>query len=303
MKKTTLAEYKARLLPVLLYIQQHLDEPLPLEELASIAFFSPFHFHRFFKGMTGESVKGHVRRLRMEKAAGVLKRTRRPVIDIALDAGYETHESFTRAFHDMFGTSPTAFRASRSAVFGLPAQSGVHYQPQEPLRNFKARKPGGKPMQVQIKTCSAKRVAYVRHVGPYGACGEAWDRLLPPLGQAGWLGGDTQFIGLCHDDPEITAPDQLRYDACVTVPDAFQPCGEIGVQVVPGGEYAITTHFGPYDRLGKTYARLLGEWLPRSGRELAPASCFEVYLNSPDSTDPKELITDIFVPLKPNQTT
>ena len=68
--------------------------------------------------------------------------------------------------------------------------------------------------------------------------------------------------------------------------------------MIPGGDYAVVTHFGPYHKLGETYARLFGEWLPRSGRELGPSPSFEVYLNDPESTEPDDLLTDICVPLQ-----
>ena len=84
----------------------------------------------------------------------------------------------------------------------------------------------------------------------------------------------------------------------MSVDESFVPVGEIGVQVIPGGDYAMTTHFGPYRKLGDTYAKLLGQWLPRSGRELRAAPCFEVYLNDPQSTDPEDLLTDIHAPLE-----
>jgi len=71
------------------------------------------------------------------------------------------------------------------------------------------------------------------------------------------------------------------------------------VQVIPGGEYAVTTHFGSYEKLGATYAKLLGEWLPRSNRGLSSGPCFEVYLNSPENTEPEDLLTDLYAPLEP----
>ena len=70
MKPVTLRDYKERLLRVLVYIQQHLDEPLALETLAARACLSPYHFHRVFTGMIGESLQSHIRRLRLERAAG-----------------------------------------------------------------------------------------------------------------------------------------------------------------------------------------------------------------------------------------
>ena len=112
------------------------------------------------------------------------------------------------------------------------------------------------------------------------------------------MGGDSQFIGICHDDPAVTPPDKVRYDACGTVGPEFQPQGDVGVQVVPGGDYAVMTHFGPYEKLGASYNWLLGQWVPRSGRSLRSSPCFDVYLNSPENTDPEDLVTDLYAPLE-----
>ena len=153
-------------------------------------------------------------------------------------------------------------------------------------------------MKVEIKEIKPLRVAFMRHVGAYSQVGATWDKLLPILGKDGRLGGNPMFIGICHDDPEVTAPARLRYDACVTVDRDFRGEGDAGTQTVAGGEYAVTTHQGPYNKVGDTYAELLGQWLPRSGRELLNTPCFEVYLNSPDNTAPKDLLTDIYAPLR-----
>ena len=153
-------------------------------------------------------------------------------------------------------------------------------------------------MKVEIKRMEPSRVAFLRHVGPYSQVGVTWDKLLPVLGKDGRLGGNPLFIGVCHDDPEVTAPAKLRYDACVTVDADFRPEGEIGVQTLAGGDYAVTTHQGPYNKVGDTYAALLGQWLPRSGRELAGTPCLEIYLNSPESTAPEDLLTEIYAPLR-----
>jgi AraC family transcriptional regulator len=126
----------------------------------------------------------------------------------------------------------------------------------------------------------------------------AWDRLCAGLGAQGLLGGGTKFIGVCHDDPEVTPPEKIRYDACVTVDENFKPQGDIAVQTLSGGDYAVTTHIGPYDKLGQTYAKLYGQWIVQSGRELWSEPCLEFYLNDPESTDPEDLLTDIHVPLE-----
>jgi AraC family transcriptional regulator len=295
MRELTLQDYKRRLVRVLGHIQQHLDEPLRLGELAGLACFSPYHFHRIFKGMVGESVKEYVRRLRLERAASQLKLGSAAVIEIALDAGYESHEAFARSFKAYFGASPSLFRRIRRPHIER-VSSGIHYRPGETVQRFRTLR-RGETMNVEIQQMKPMRVAFLRHVGPYGEVGVTWDRLLTLMGKDGYLGGNTMMLGICHDDPEVTPPSKVRYDACVTVGDDYQPTGDIQVQVVAGGEYARTTHTGPYNGLGRTYTEFLGQWLPRSGRELRDAPCFEVYLNDPQSTDPEDLLTDIYAPL------
>ena len=154
-------------------------------------------------------------------------------------------------------------------------------------------------MDVDVKQVETMRVAFIRHVGPYSEVGATWERLMAWAAPRGLLGPEMTFLGICHDDPDVTPEDKIRYDAGLVVDDGFEPEGEVGVQQIGGGEYAVTTHFGPYGKLGETYARLCGDWLPAHGRELRSAPAFEIYLNSPENTDPEDLLTDIHVPLEP----
>lgn len=299
MKPATLEQYRERMLAVLIHIQKHLDEDPSLEELARVACFSPYHFHRIFRGMVGESVKEHIRRLRLERAAVQLKLTDRPVTDIALEAGYEAHESFTRAFRALMGASPSGFRGAMGRPALAAAPSGVHYEEAGRCREFEPMESGGKTMDVRIKSFDPMRVAFVRHVGPYDQCGAAWEKLCSFLGRRGHLGPNARFYGLCHDDPDVTPPEKIRYDACVAVGESFEPQGEIGVQTIAGGDYAVATHYGPYAKLSESYAMLLGQWLPRSGRALRSAPSFELYVNDPNTTAPEDLVTQIHSPLEP----
>ena len=178
MRTVTLKDYKRRLLRVLVHIQQHLDDALGLEELAGLACFSPYHFHRIFKGMVGESVKEHIRRLRLERAASQLKLGTAPVTSIAFDAGYESHEAFTRSFRAVFGVPPSRFRSSNQNKITPPAPSGLHYRDGKAAGDFKATKPGGKDMEVKIEYKEPIRVAFMRHVGPYNEVGATWDKFL-----------------------------------------------------------------------------------------------------------------------------
>jgi AraC family transcriptional regulator len=301
MRSETELAYQQRILRVLVHIQKHLDEDLSLETLARLACFSPHHFHRIFGAMVGESVKEHIRRLRLERAAYRLQFGNQSVTHVAFDAGYETHESFTRAFHAMFGCAPSRFRKRQSERTRPVAPSGVHYLPGGRLEDFNPVQRGGSPMDVRLETLEPIKVAFLRHVGPYEDEGisQTWRKLEAWAGQHGLLSPRAKLIGISHDNPHVTPPDRLRYDACIAPDQAFKPEGEIGTQVIPGGEYAVVTHRGPYEKLPETYIYLYGEWLPQSGREPAESPGFQLHHNTPPETAPDDLVTDIYVPLKP----
>jgi AraC-like DNA-binding protein/predicted dithiol-disulfide oxidoreductase (DUF899 family) len=122
------ADLMAAMSRTVAYIQAHLDEALTPHRLADVACFSQPYFHRVFRAVLGESAMDHVRRLRLEKAAYLLKTSRQSIGRIALDAGYGAQEAFTRVFQAYFGIGPRTFRRSHASHL-LPAASGVHYTP------------------------------------------------------------------------------------------------------------------------------------------------------------------------------
>jgi AraC family transcriptional regulator len=164
---------------------------------------------------------------------------------------------------------------------------------------FGSRKKGEESMEVQVKQFPKTRVAAVRHTGPYQECCKAWSAVCAWAGKKGLFGSATKFIGVSYDDPEITPPDKIRYDACVTVGEGVEGEGDVFVQEIGGGEYASAIHKGAYKRLNETFAHICGVWGPQSGREFGSAPCLEVYLNDPERTPEEELLTEVYVPLAP----
>ncbi len=153
-------------------------------------------------------------------------------------------------------------------------------------------------MEVRIEKLQPRRIAMVRHVGPYDQIGGAFERLCAWAGKSGVFGPDTQTVGLFHDNPEETAPEKLRSDAAVTVGEDVQGEGEVTIGEWAGGTYAVVRHTGCYSKMIDTYRWLYGEWMPANGKEYLEAPCVEVYLNDPKQVAPEELETDIYAPLK-----
>jgi AraC family transcriptional regulator len=301
--KTTWHDYQQRILRVLTHIQAHLDEPLDLEELARVACFSSFHFHRIFAAMTGETIADHVRRLRLERAAMELRSGAKQVIQVALDAGYEAHAAFTRAFKAAYGVSPAAFRRATEPIAIRPAPSGVHFRPGVPLTTFNTNHMTTKAMKVLARKIKPLRVAYLRHIGPYEDTKKTWFDLTARLLADQQIRKRSVFIGIGHDNPAVTPAAELRYDACITVDEDYEPKKPFELQTIVGGDYAVAKNC-PAGKIKDAYQYLYGKWLARSSRELRPVPGFMVLGDAPDVVARKKQrveIFDIYVPLQPKR--
>ncbi len=298
--KTTWNDYRERILRVLTHIQEHLDEALDLEALARVACFSSFHFHRVFAAMTGETLADHVRRLRLEQAAMELRAGGKQVIQVALDAGYGAHEAFTRAFKAAYGVSPAEFRRATGPVAILAAPSGVHFRPGVPLTTFNTNHLTTKVMKVITKKIKPLRVAYLRHVGPYEDVKQTWVDLVKQLSADQQVGKRSMFIGIGHDNPSVTPAAELRYDACITVDEEYEPKKPVELQTIPGGDCAVVKNC-PVAKIKDAFQFLYSKWLARSSRELRPAPGFIVHVGAWDTVAPKKQRVDIYMPLQPKR--
>lgn len=309
-KPATLSHYEALVLQALKRVTGALDEALDLKALAAPACMAPLHFHRVFRGLVGETPLQLHRRLRLERAAWRLAaHGEATVLRIALDAGYETHETFTRAFREAFGRSPSEHRALAASGAGRPpshrlqAACGVHAA--GPAVEFPAEAAalfthlGAPAMDVRIEPRNEIRVAALAHVGPYNTIGAAFERLGELAGPAGLLSTPAALmIAIYHDDPETTPAAQLRSAACVSVGSKAAIPAPLQELRLPAGRWASTLHRGPYAGLGDSWQRLLGQWLPSSGLRMGAGDCCEVYLNMPGAVPEQDLQTLLCVPLE-----
>jgi len=155
-------------------------------------------------------------------------------------------------------------------------------------------------MQPEIKTIEPITVFFVRRKGDYmKAAKEAWDELAKFIEKVGLAEKKKRSIGISHDDPKTTPEENLRYDACILVEENIQPEGEIKIQTIPGGAYAVFTHTGPHEKLKEIYSKIFREWLPTSGKKLRSTPMFEDYIACEDTQkDPEKWVTHIYVPIE-----
>ncbi|HHF7349556.1 TPA: GyrI-like domain-containing protein [Legionella feeleii] len=280
--------YERQLNRVIEFIGKHLDEKLTLNQLSDIACFSKYHFHRLFTAYTGLSLQQYVRWLRLKRAAHQLIVNKdKSIIEIAINAGFESHESFTRAFKQACHLNPSEFRA----------QSSWQVWEQQP---YCLPKQGEMTMHVSIKNMAARRLAVLEHCGDPQKVGDSVNRLI------NWAKAQTinlkpkagEAFGFAYDDPQTTPAAEFRFDLGITVPEQLKLEGEVIEKRLPAGRYAVAVHKGSRNTIGDTVYGLYRDWLPESGEELGNLPCIFCYYNFDHEVAETELMTECWLLLK-----
>lgn len=280
--------YQQQLNKVIEFIGKHLDEELTLTQLSNIACFSKYHFHRLFTAYTGLSLQQYIRWLRLKRAAHqLIIDKKQSIINIAIDAGFESHEAFSRAFKQICGKSPSEFRH----------ESSWHVWEQPP---YWLPRQGDMTMNVTIENKSARRLAVLEHRGDPNLLGDSVNKLVswakaqpvnlkPKPGDA---------FGFAYDDPKITPASEFRFDLGITIPEQFTLKGDVVEKRLPAGRYAVAMHKGSRSNIGDTIYALYRDWLPNSGEELADLPCIFCYYNLDHEVAETELLTECWLLLK-----
>ena len=274
-------DYEKRLVRVWDHIHDNPAGDLSLDALADVAALSRFHFHRVFHAMTGQTVASAVRRLRLYRASVALVTTAAPLVQVARAVGYDNLTSFSRAFTDAYGLTPTAFRTRREL--------------RTPHPTFCTQEPPMYP--IEIRQDPARRLAAMPHKGPYTDISRAYDKLGAILGTRGLWPQAGAMVAVYYDDPAATPPADLTSHAGVAFGPDVALDAPLEVVHLPAGPHAVLRYQGPYSGLSAAYSHLFG-WLPTSGYDPADSPVFEIYLNTPMDTAPEDLLTEICVPLR-----
>lgn len=279
--------YQRQLEKVIEFIGKHLDEKLGLIQLSEIACFSKYHFHRLFTAYTGMSLQHYIRWLRLKRAAHQLVIDKdKTIIEIAIIAGFESHESFTRAFKQVCGVNPSKFRLhSNWTLWEKPP----YYLPKQ-----------GNNMNIEIKSIPARRLAVVEHRGPVETLAVSLNKLIDwaksqPLNLKPKAG---ESFGFAYDDPKTTDPQNFRFDLGISVPEQVKLENDIIEKRLPAGRYAVTMHKGSRDSIGDTVYSLYRDWLPSSGEELGDLPCIFCYYNFEHEVAETESLTECWLFLK-----
>jgi len=274
------------------YIEEHLNDELDVVMLAKIAGYSHFHFCRVFKVHIGESVMSYTNRLRLERASAEVYLGKKNIIDIALDAGYKTPTGFLKAFRKRFDTTPTEYKSSSEQL----------------LRKYKEITMNAP----KIVTRDEVNVVFTRELGDYVKSSNiAWERLSgmmnslhekfaknPPEYTMNLEEGKAEALGICHDDPQVTSEENIRYDAALAWGNKETEVlakYDFETKTISGGRYAKVEYLGASNAEDSWYG--LYAWVEKNGYALRNEPSFEKYLNGDINTDVEKMLIEVYVPI------
>ncbi|MBS1826389.1 MAG: helix-turn-helix domain-containing protein [Acidobacteria bacterium] len=274
------------LLPLLVHIQANLEADLSLGALGRKAGLSPFHLQRLFRAVVGETPRAYTERLRLERAAFRLLIHESALLEIALDCGFRNHETFARAFRRRFGQAPRSYR--EWARWRAPEEPG---EPAEVTTPYSIS-------ATKVIRLRPIHVAFLRHTGPYENVPESlFDDLQSWRSKRGYP-GPAVWLGIGHDSPSSTSPEKLRFDAAVEVPAPFASEGRVAHQLLPGGEFAVTTHAGPYETLTQAYPQIFPRLMTLPRHRLIGLPVVEIYHTTRVTVAHRMNHTDICLPVE-----
>ncbi|KYG25413.1 AraC family transcriptional regulator [Bradyrhizobium sp. AT1] len=247
------------------YIESHLAEPMTLDEIAAVSGVSRFHIVRAFAAATGLPVIRYVRARRLTEAARNLANGAPDILRVALEADYGSHEAFTRAFRDQFGTTPEAVRAA-SCASQLKLQEPIlmdstmldHLAP-----------PRFETAKAFLVAGPAERISCDNGAMIPGL----WQRFHQEVADIPARVGHVAYGVCCNGDDA----GNFDYIAGVEVADFSDLPRRFGRIRIPEQRYAVFAHTDHVASIRRTVNTIWNQWLPASGLAAADAPSFERY--------------------------
>lgn len=264
----SLSLYEQRLARLFDFLREHYAHAPDVFRLAEEAHVSPWHFHRLYHQLMGETLQSTVRWMRLHRAAWLLSNSDRPVAAVARECGYQGNaQSFARAFRRMYGMTPHQYR-------------------QQPVRDYTA----------EIVGLAAVPLLGLVHTGDYQRMGESYAKLEAFLRLRGLMPEAPRVFALLRDDPDVVAAEDLRSVIAVAGEGACEP--PLVRDTVRAGRYALVYHHGATAEVDRVFAWLCKSWLPRTGlRADEGADAVIEFVSAVRGAPPSGQLCAVYVPL------
>jgi AraC family transcriptional regulator len=290
------SEYAQRIDRVIDYLRGNLHRRVKLAELADVACFSDFHFHRIFTAVSGETLSNFTNRLRLEKAARLLRYSEQSLTEIALDCGFSSSATFSRAFRSGYDTSPSQFRKTgeikkskiRKELFP-EGEYGLLMSAEEKRAAF----------PVRLVDIPERPVAYIRVTNAF-----EMDRVLAALKTViEWAKSQNVFsrgtlFGMSVDDPHLTPKHLYRYEVCIASSLPFKCMEGLSKLKMPAWRYAAIKVSGDIHKVATAWGYLYRDWLIHSAYEPEHAPALEVFLDKESAMDWSHFELELCLPIR-----
>ncbi|WP_193558071.1 AraC family transcriptional regulator [Aeromonas veronii] len=296
--KESALDYRKPVFKAMDYISHHLDDNPGLDEVAAAAAISTFHFHRIFKTMVGETIAGFTRRLRMERAARrLLASPQSDITTLALAAGFSSSQNFAKAFRLHFAMSPSEYRQQlggnwKSKIGNDP----LPFDTYDGLVMHPVTEHPGLLQGASVRQMPARRVAYMRRLGPYGkeTCEQAHRDLLALFASDEAM-TPAGTLSLYWDIPDITDETCCRTDVCIELGPEIPAGRQLTTQTIAAGPYAVCQFIARGDQLVACWGTAF-RWVVGQGLNCDDRPCYEQYHAGTDP-DREHYVFDICIPL------
>jgi AraC family transcriptional regulator len=290
------SEYVQKIDRVIDYLRENLDRPVKLAELADVACFSEFHFHRIFTAVSGETLNSFTNRLRLEKAARLLRYSAQSLTEIALDCGFSSSATFSRAFRSGYETSPSEFRKN-GEIKKSKIRKELFPEDEYGLPMSAAEKKAAFP--VRLTDIPERQVAYIRVTNAF-----EMDKVLAALERViEWAKAQDVFskgilFGMTVDDPHVTPKHLYRYEVCLASSLPFQCREGMSKLKMPAMRYAVVKVSGDLHKVATAWDYLYRDWLINSAYEPEHAPALEVFLDKESATDWSHFELELCLPVR-----
>ena len=280
-------DYFDRINRIVDFLNTQVKSTPTLEDLAKVARISPYHFHRVYRAVTGETPFGTLRRLRIARAMMMLRDTKKSITEIAFDVGYDSSQAFSRSFRQLTGCSASEVRSDRQRLLPLIDKLSGSLGPSADT-----------DVEVRLVSIEPFKVIASRHSGPPESLFKAFGDLHSWAQANPLLEPYRGIYGIPIDEPLDEYDDGPRFDCCFDFGPNAESAGSYSEVSLGGGLYAVTRHVGPFEGLESKYDALYGKWLTSSQYKVRDAWPYNHYLADPGTLPPEEWETDIHVPIE-----
>ena len=293
----------ARLNTAITFIESNLSEKISLEIIAEKAHFSPFHFHRLFKIVVGETVHNFINRKRIEKSAAYLLYQKEiNSTEIAERVGFSSLSAFSKAFKKFYGISPNNFKKESnekySKICKTDSKNGkVTITFEQYICNINnALKWLQMNAKTEIKKVPRIDLGYISHKGKMEAIGSVYNRLVKWATPKGLINEQTRMVTIYHDSPKITDPNNLRLSACIVLNDPIELDGEVNLKILSPTKCIVTRlEITPFEFQQAWEASFV--FMIENGYKKSEVDPFEIYYNNAADHPENKFIVDLCIPV------